>query len=571
MIILGVFHGHDAGAALFDDYKMVSAVALERMTRNKGDGERFPDEAVDECLEAAGLSRRDVDVVATSLHFYPGKYFRDGRGNGTGLVSLVREMARRRVADAHAIFDCERYIADHGFSAKTLLHFYNHHFAHALGALFHTDWDEGVAYTHDGTGDRVFSSAHHLAGGRISTVFGGPAASLSRFRTQMPSASVALFYGHATEALGFKQLRHEGKVLGLAAAGHPRFERALGKGFVVGPSGRIYALHSNSRLRRKMQHFATTAPREDIAASVQAVATDVSVKAVRAILARARSRRLCVAGGLFANVRINQILAETLGLEELFVYPAMSDQGQAAGGVLDFLLSRDGETRWLAERYRFDTLYFGRDYNAAIDKALHSAGAVAESSGDPAGAAARRIKEGAAVATYLQRMEYGPRALGARSIMAAAVDRSINDSLNKRLDRTEFMPFAPVVRAERAQDVFDLPSSLVYSANFMTVTCEVREKWRKQIPAVVHVDNTARPQLIRRNQNPVYYDIVARYEQLTGLPAVINTSFNAHEEPIVNTPEEACAALIAGRVDAIVTERELWSMPGKTAGAGERA
>jgi carbamoyltransferase len=564
MIILGVHNGrHDAGAALFDEYRMLAAIALERMTRFKNAGGRFPDEAVDECLAVATIERKEVDVVVMSFELYPRRYVRGGdHGDGSEPISLIREMVRKRTADPQAVFNSELFLADHGFSPRTKLHFYYHHFAHALGALFHTDWDDGVIYTHDGTGDRIFSSVHRLAGGRISPIFGGPADSLTRFRSQMPSASVALFYARATIALGFQALRHEGKVLGLAASGEPRFARALGKGFVVGRSGRIYSLRSSRRLGKKIAHLAETEPREDIAASVQAVAVEVSLKAVGRIVERAKLRRLCVAGGLFANVRINEVLARTLGLDELFVYPAMTDQGQPAGGVLEFLLARDGEARWLAERRRLDTLYYGRDYSGAIDKALSVAGAVCAPSPDIASAAAKLIDEGAAVATYLQRMEYGPRALGARSILAAATDRSINDRLNKRLDRTEFMPFAPVVRAERADEVFDLPSSLAYSANFMTTTCVVRPEWRERIPAVVHVDNTARPQLVRRDQNPLYYDIIARYEALTGLPAMINTSFNAHEEPIINTPDEAAAAMRAGRVDAIVTEGRLWSMPG---------
>ena len=138
---------------------------------------------------------------------------------------------------------------------------------------------------------------------------------------------------------------------------------------------------------------------------------------------------------------------------------------------------------------------------------------------------------------------------------------AVNEWLNKWLKRTEFMPFAPVVRAERADAVFDLPASLRYAADFMTTTCVVRPEWRARLPAIVHVDDTARPQVVRREQNPLYYDIVANYEALTGLPALINTSFNAHEEPIVNTPGEAVAALQAGRIDAIVTTSGLWSLP----------
>ena len=144
--------------------------------------------------------------------------------------------------------------------------------------------------------------------------------------------------------------------------------------------------------------------------------------------------------------------------------------------------------------------------------------------------------------------------------MAAPVDRTINDWLNRRLDRTEFMPFAPVVREERCADVFTLPRSLYYAARYMTVTCDVKPEWRDRIPGVIHVDGTARPQLVRRADNPLYYDILAAYERRTGIPIVINTSFNAHEEPIINRPEEALQALVQGRVDFVVTPGAIFAM-----------
>ena len=217
---------------------------------------------------------------------------------------------------------------------------------------------------------------------------------------------------------------------------------------------------------------------------------------------------------------------------------------------------------WLGHRYRFDTLYFGRDFDAEAEDAFRAAGAYAEYVGDPAAETARRIAEGAIVGTFLGPMEYGPRALGARSIMARATDRSINDTLNKRLDRTEFMPFAPVVRIERYAEVFELPASLVYPANFMTTTCDVKPGWRDRVPAVTHVDGTARPQLISRGQNRVYWDILDEYEKLTGLPVLINTSFNVHEEPIINAPGECVRALKDKRVDLVVTQGAIWSFAG---------
>jgi carbamoyltransferase len=229
--------------------------------------------------------------------------------------------------------------------------------------------------------------------------------------------------------------------------------------------------------------------------------------------------------------------------------------------VLQYLLDRDGLVRWLDARAPLGNLYFGRDYMGEVERVFRDGAACALDA--PEGIAERvagLIMEGRIVGTYLGRGEYGPRALGARTIMASPVDRTINDWLNKRLNRTEFMPFAPVVRVERCADVFALPKSLYYSARYMTVTCDVKPEWRDRIPGVTHIDGTARPQLLRRADNPLYYDILAAYERRTGIPVVINTSFNAHEEPIINRPEEALQALSHGRVDFVVTPGAIFSM-----------
>ena len=215
--------------------------------------------------------------------------------------------------------------------------------------------------------------------------------------------------------------------------------------------------------------------------------------------------------------------------------------------------------------------YFGRDFMAGADAAFLRGGAARVVSEGVVEAAARMLAERRILGLYLGRCEYGPRALGARTIMASPADRSINDWLNKRLDRTEFMPFAPVVRDARVNEAFDLPRALHYTARYMTVTCNVRAEWRHRIPAVVHVDGTARPQVIRREDNPTYYDILRRFEEISGLPCAINTSFNAHEEPIINRPEEALRALEQGRVDLLVTETGIFANgPGAPAPTGHR-
>jgi carbamoyltransferase len=173
---------------------------------------------------------------------------------------------------------------------------------------------------------------------------------------------------------------------------------------------------------------------------------------------------------------------------------------------------------------------------------------------------------GKVVAIYTGRTEYGPRALGSRSILASPVAREINDSINKRLDRSEFMPFAPVVLQEYAAKVFDLHEGNSYAARFMTITCAVHPPWRERIAAVVHVDGSARPQVIRERDNPLYFRVLSRFHEQTGLPVLVNTSFNVHEEPIIDTPDQAARALVDGRVDYILTRDSLYSV-GQSAGS----
>ena len=565
MIILGLYHSHDANAALYDEYGLIAAVAQERATRIKGDGGRFPAEAMAECLAQAGLKPSDVDVVALPRVGYPKSFYRPRAfmpfpfGAKGPELELIRVMTRQFISDPVQALDVPRYLGAQGLAPKETF-FYNHHFSHALGTLFHTDWDDALIYTSDGGGDRVYYSARRLRDGRFEDLFGGEDASRALRRPQDKADSLGNLYYFVTEALGFTPLRHEGKVLGLAAFGKPVHAGALRAHYRVSEDGQIHGLRPMKEIAAHVRAIAGTSRREDLAASAQKVLEDVTIEALGKIVARAPAKNLGLSGGVFANVKLTQRTAEAFPFQEIFVYPAMSDQGEAAGGALEFLLRRDGLKTWLGKRRRFGNLYYGRDFTGEADAVFRAGGAKPLGAGPVAPRAAKLIAERKIVGTYLGRGEYGPRALGARSIMASAADRSINDWLNKRLDRTDFMPFAPVVRAERASDIFDLPESLHYSARYMTVTCNVKDEWRAKMPAVVHVDGTARPQLIRREENTVYYDILSEYERISGIPVTINTSFNVHEEPIINRPEEALKALQQGRVDYLVTEVEIWEL-----------
>ena len=217
------------------------------------------------------------------------------------------------------------------------------------------------------------------------------------------------------------------------------------------------------------------------------------LRSVARLLERHKARHLGLAGGVFANVRLNRVLAERLPIDEIFIYPAMGDEGMPVGGALSYLLQRDGLPHWLAERHRLRDMYFGRDYSDVIDATLGSSAGVRCTGEPPVGGAARRLNAGQLGAIYTGRMEYGPRALGARSILANPSRRETHDLLNERLARSEFMPFAPVIAAEKAAMVFDVTAVNAYACRFMTITCNVKPQWRERIAAVVHVDGSARP------------------------------------------------------------------------------
>ncbi|WP_372424793.1 carbamoyltransferase C-terminal domain-containing protein [Salinarimonas chemoclinalis] len=564
---------HDAAVSLHDDYRTLAAVPLERVTRVKSDGRRLPHEAVAEALTIGGVGARDVDVLCLARGHMPARLMRFGHdlhglrrraqilldrlaGRERGAV-LKSELHTARTLDAARLLDAAALMAELGLRPDTRLHVYNHHLAHALPCLFHNpDWEDALLYTSDGGGDGVCYSIRSFRDGALETLYGGDEWVLKAPRVD----SVALAYGYATEALGYKIQRHEGKLTGLAAWGEPVLRDRLRGHFRVDPeTGEILSDFPSTRaMRRAIFAMAEGVSREDVSASVQDLAEETTLAAVRRLLERRRSRNLGVAGGLFANVKLNQRLVEEAGIDRLFVYPAMSDQGLPPGGALSYLLERDGLPRWLASRARLESVYLGRDFDAVVDAHLAAEPGLARVSDDPIGASVDALERREAVALYAGRMEFGPRALGARSVLAAPDDPSVNQTLNARMERSEFMPFAPFCAEEDADTIFDLPAGARYAAEFMTVTCRVRADWRERLAGVTHVDGTARPQVIRRALNPTYWDILAAWKARTGLPALINTSFNVHEEPIIDTPAQCARALLDDRVDAVATRRALY-------------
>ena len=558
--------GHDSAAALFRDYDLLAAVQQERMTRRKGDG-GLPLAALGEVLTIGGVEPAQIDALVLTRAHYPVRFF-SGLGRYKRLEDranrvlgkyrnkdVVQEMIRLGAADAREVFDAESFVAHLGLRAGTPVFFSNHHLAHGLSALFYTDWDDALVYTADGCGDNVHYSHRIMRDGALTCLFGDDRWLAVKRRID----SLGLAYGFATQALGYRMFRHEGKLTGLAGFGRPAIAERIARHFSVDENGLVDSDFASDRaMREEIAALAKQCEPADMAASIQQVLEDVLVGSVRRLLRRHGSRRLALAGGVFANVRLNRRLCEDTGVDEVFIFPAMGDEGLVVGGVLQMLLERDGIGEWLARRRRLDDVYWGRDYSEAIDRCLGAHPALRVEPGDPAGQTVALLCEGLVGALYEGRMEFGPRALGARSILASPADPAVNANLNARLARTEFMPFAPYVLAEDAASVFEVTDANRYACRFMTITTAVRPEWRERVPAVVHVDGTARPQIIDPAVNPLYARILSAFKAATGLPVLVNTSFNAHEEPIVNTPAECVKALLDDRIDFVVTRNGLY-------------
>jgi carbamoyltransferase len=566
MLILSLHAAaHDSAAALFRDYELLAAVQQERLTRRKGAG-GLPLAAIDEVLAIAGIERAEIEALVLTRAHYPARFFalgtykrfEDSVNRYLGKErnkDVVNEMIRAGVDEAGAIFAAPDFLSYLGLRDSIPIFFSNHHLAHGLSALFYTDWDDALVYTADGCGDNVHYSHRLLHDGSLTCLFGD-----DRWLGQPRRVdSLGLAYGYATQALGFRMNRHEGKLTGLAALGQPKVAAAIGRHFHVDDEGRIDSDFSSDRaMSEAIGALARECEPADMAASIQHVLEENIAASVRTLLRRHGPRHLCLAGGVFANVRLNRLLCEETGIDEIFIFPAMGDEGLVVGGALQFLLQRDGLGVWLTRRRRLNDVYWGRDHNEAIDQVLGGHGDLHAVQGDPAAVSVSLLIEGLAGAIYEGRMEFGPRALGARSILASPADAAVNTRLNARLARSEFMPFAPYVLDEDAAEIFEIGAANRYACHFMTITTAVREEWRERIPAVVHVDGTARPQIIDARSNPLYARILSGFKAATGLPVLVNTSFNVHEEPIVNTPQECLRALLDDRIDFVVTRNSVY-------------
>jgi carbamoyltransferase len=526
MNILGIHGGvtvnqHDAAAALLVDGRLVCCVEEERLMRVKTATGMLPIESIQACLKEGGLTIQDIDLIVL-----PGETYAD-------IIERTSEWLK------------------HHFGHVPKIEKLNHQTAHLAAAFYHSDFDDAMVLSYDAYGDGISGSlgvANRKDGVRV-------------VETLPASNSLGVFYATMTSFLGFKPGEDEYKVMGLAPYGKPQIDlsffcRPTADGYFSDPSyfrtrraATQYEPYYSPKLtakigdpRRKGQPISEHY--KNIAASTQAALEESAVSLVKHLHERTGKRNLALAGGVALNCSVNRILAKLPFVDRLFVQPASSDRGLALGCALHAAAANGELVQPIPH------VFFGPTRPADDDeKAIALSGVAATRVNDPAGCAAQLLAEGKIVAWFQGRSEFGPRALGHRSILADAGKPNMKDEINRRVKfREEFRPFAPSVLEERFAEMFDLKEP----APYMTIACDVLNGWGERVPATTHVNNTARVQTVAATSDPLYHDLISKFADLTGRPIVLNTSFNIMGQPIVERPLEALSTFAGAGIDALI-------------------
>jgi carbamoyltransferase len=574
---LNAYHG-DAAAALLVDGELVCAAEEERFTRVKHCA-GFPARSAAWCLADAGLSAAELEHVAIG---------RDPRANlGAKLRRTIAHGAsprflKARLENAARVRDVKAELeAALGAEVGARIHHVEHHRAHVASAFFASPFEDAAILSVDGFGD--FASTM-LAEGRGS--------SFTVLERVLFPHSLGIFYTAVTQWLGFPKYGDEGKVMGLAPYGSPRFLAEMRH--LVRPHGDVFELgldffrHHQEGVdmtwdegtptigtlfsARMEEVFGParapggelTALHEDVAASLQAMLEEAYLHLVAALWERTGVPRICLAGGVALNAVANGRIRPETPFEDVFVQPAAGDSGIAVGAALHVWHQELGRPR----RFAMEHAYWGPEFSEAeCSAALAAAGLDAQllDDDDLFRQVAERIAAGDVVGWFQGRMEYGPRALGHRSIVADPRRADMKDILNARIKHREpFRPFAPSILAEATGEWFEQD----YPSPYMVLVYRTRAEKRESIPAVNHVDDTGRLQTVTEEASPRYHRLIREFARLTGVPILLNTSFNENE-PIVMTPEQAVETFQKTRMDLLVLGNSVVRRSGR--GAEERA
>ena len=583
MRILGIsaFY-HDSAAALVEDGRIVAAAQEERFTRKKHDAS-FPHHAIGYCLDAVGAKLSEIDHVA----FYDKPFLKFERLLETYIALAPRGFRSFQMAIPlwlkeklfqKSLLRKELRTFDEEMSADKLL-FTEHHLSHAASAFFPSPFEKAVVLTMDGVGEWATTSAALGDGNRLEI-----------FQEIHFPHSLGLLYSALTYYTGFKVNSGEYKVMGLAPYGEPKYAQVILDHLIdLKPDGSFRLDMSYfdycTGLTMTNERFAKlfgepvrtpdkllTSFHMDMAASIQAVLDEAVLRLTRSLAKETGTRNLCLAGGVALNCVANGKVLRDGKFDNIWIQPAAGDAGGAVGAALAAYHQFKGQPRKVAANDGMSGAFLGPEYaQADIEQRLKAAGARFTVMGEAemVDTTAKALADQLAIGWFQGRMEFGPRSLGARSILGDPRSSTMQKNLNLKVKyRESFRPFAPAVLREDVADWFELESDSPY----MLVVADVRKDRRRamsdaeqllfgidklnvsrsEIPAVTHIDYSARIQTVSEATNPLFHRLLTEFKRLTGCPVLVNTSFNVRGEPIVCTPEDAFRCFMGNELDLLV-------------------
>jgi carbamoyltransferase len=527
--ILGFIAGaHSCGACYIVNGKLVAVIEEERLTRIKphvdfdNNFERYPVQSINCLKDRHGLVLDEVDYFTS---FFPKQ---------TG-IEIFKAMCGYEIAD-------DKYIH------------IDHHESHAILSYYTSGFqDDTLVFCADASGGVNGHSSRTYLGSKGVMYY------LDGITTKRKS--IGHFYASITEFLGYKRLKDEGKVVGLS--GHGRFWKDLydtwdsvleiegtktsEDNHPIEAGGVYYDLYTKFFQRFGSMFWKSKQTLQDIAFTGQLLFEDKVIELIQNLHKKApHTRKIALSGGIFANVKLNKRINELEEFDEIYVLPPMGDEGLAYGCALGVMARLEGDFK----PFILNDVFLGNEYTKEEILASSEGFTRVDLDLDLIGSLLMNKK---ILGLYQGRSEHGPRALGNRSIICDCTHEETYGILNGKLERNDYMPFAPAILDEDVDRVFHLNKSK-YTSEFMTLLVDTKDEWKDKIPTVVHpIDKTARIQMVTSNSNPLFYQILKKYKELSGVGILVNTSFNVHNEPIVERPQEAFNHLRNGIIDYLVT------------------
>lgn len=551
MYILGTkTSGHDTAAAIVKDGQIIAACAQERFDRKKH-SKGFPKEAISFCLGQAGITIEEVDLVAIPFN-YPlalamlvGKFTLEYFPTSVNATKTLLPYLLNKWRDG------ESGLRSMGYFGK--IKYIDHHHGHAASALYPSNFDSAAVLTIDARGESPSTCVYFGKGGNLKKVV-----TLASY-----PHSLGYLYTSLTAYLGFERNSGEGKVMGLAPYGDWKAYKQYVDIVKLLPDGKFkldlsyFSFHLGAGLDvsekfekifgpRRVPGSEITTRHKNITAFLQHITEEAVLHCAEYAMESTGERSLCLSGGVALNSVANGRVLKELTPEKLFIQPASTDDGSVLGAAL--LVSHSECHQDFA--HINDTVYLGPKYtDKEIEFCLKKNKLKYKKSESIEKIVAREIVDGKIVAWFQGRSEFGPRALGNRSILVDPRDPTMKDKLNSQVKfRESFRPFAPSVLEESASEYFDCEEASPY----MLLTYNVKKKYQMVLPAITHVDGTARIQTVSRDQNQRYWGLLHEFGKLTGIPVLLNTSFNIKGEPIVNTPQEAVNSFLGSGIDVLI-------------------